>query len=166
MENNAEESLLSWAHVLGRRELQLCLVMAPSVNAAGSLIEVGYRWRLHGGRDTWADSEVMGKSPSHRDLKGRGDVMGTRLLYSGNQRKKRVLGAAEWWGEVRKNGRASSQRTSYRGWVCYKMESWMVYAGSDVIWFTLLKDLSAWTVENQTQWKGRGARRLADLCRH
>ena len=45
--------------------------------------------------------EVMGKNPSYRDQKGRGDTVGTILSCSGN------LGEESGLGEVRGKGRGS-----------------------------------------------------------
>ena len=65
--------------------------------------------------------EVMGKNPSYRDQKGRGDTVGTVFTCSGS------LGKGEM-RLVRKAG-AGFHRTLYRDWTYYKMESLMVLSG-------------------------------------
>lgn len=53
----------------------------------------------------------MGKSPSYRDGKGRGDKVGTVLLCVGSWGKESVSEGVVWGDEVREKGRAGSHRT-------------------------------------------------------
>lgn len=53
---------------------------------------------------------VMGKSPSHKDEKGRGEKVET-VLCAGSQGMESVSEGVVWGDEVREIGRARSPRT-------------------------------------------------------
>lgn len=52
----------------------------------------------------------MGKSPSYKDWKGRGDKVRTVLLCAGSQGKESMSEGVVWGDKVREKGRAGSQR--------------------------------------------------------
>lgn len=52
----------------------------------------------------------MGKSPSYKDQKGRGDKVGT-MLCAGSPGKESVSEGVVWDDEVKEKGRAGSRRT-------------------------------------------------------
>lgn len=84
-------------------------IQGANINAASSLIQRGSEGRWVRGSGARAEIEVMGRNPSLRDLKGRGDMMGTFVVFS-EPEEKECVGGVEWRPEVRSR-RASSQRT-------------------------------------------------------